>query len=136
VKPVISTKQHGFVPEKSMVTNLAIVTGFLANRSLDERKQVDVIYIDFEKTFDMVNQNMVLGTLNHYYFSPSLIEFMCSYLTNRRQSVLFKGYTSDEYTALSRVPQGSNLEPLLFLLFINYLPEFIPDNKNVLTICG
>ena len=110
VKSIISTKQHGFVPQKSTVTNLAIITDFIAN-TLDEGKQVDVIYIDFEKASDRVNHNILLGKLNHYHFSPSLIRLMCSYLSNRRQSVLFKEFKSNEYTALSGIPQGSNLGP-------------------------
>ena len=54
VKPVISNTQHGFIPHKSTDTNLAIVTDCIAN-SLDEGRQVDVIYIDFEKCFDKLD---------------------------------------------------------------------------------
>lgn len=108
----------------SITTNLLNFSEY-SLKALDTGVQVDVIYTDFAKAFDKVNHLTLLSKLNYYGLSNPLVKFFSSYLHNRIQYVSYCGFSSSEFRALSGVPQGSNLGPLLFTLFINNISECI-----------
>lgn len=118
VKNKITVYQYGFQRFKSTCGNLI---NFVQNTSeaLSRNSQIDVIYTDFAKAFDKVDHQVILSKLSNFSISSALVKLMASYLGNRRQYVLINNYKSEEYIATSGVPQGSNLGPLLFLMFIN-----------------
>ena len=101
-------------------------------KSLDKRIQVDVVYTDFEKAFDKVCHKLLLKKLSSFGLSDGLTHLFESYLCDRRQFVIYGGCLSREYFTTSGVPQGSNLGPLLFLLFINDINTAIRNSQFLL----
>lgn len=128
IKSTISSHQHGFFKGRSTVTNLCSFTQYI-NDTFEKRSQVDTVYTDFSKAFDKVNHAILLEKMNGMGFSDRLIQLLHSYLVNRNQYVECHGYRSECFTPTSGVPQGSNLGPLLFLIFINDIKNHIQYSK-------
>ena len=124
----ISDNQHGFIPGKSITTNLIQLSNQVTC-SLETGSQVDAIYLDLAKAFDFVDHQMLLNKLNLFDFNESSINWFQSYLKDRTQSVRLNGYISEPFVVTSGVAQGSKLGPILFAIFINDLFKVIRYSK-------
>ena len=93
--------------------------------SLDDGKQIDVIYMDMSKAFDKVNHGSLLQNLHEFGFGGSVVQWFSSYLMGRYQRVTVVGETSDPLPVSSGIPQCSILGPMLFLSFVTNLPDSV-----------
>lgn len=117
-KNYISSDQHGFMPGRSVTTNMLQFTSKCIT-SMEKKAQIDVIYTDLKAAFDKIDHKILLCKLTRLGISSQLVTWLKSYLTERNLRVKIDGCTSQPFSNSSGVPQGSNLGPLLFILFFN-----------------
>ena len=91
--------------------------------SIDSRKFGCGIFVDLRKAFDTVNHEILLNKLEHYGIRDFMLKWFQSYLFNPKQFVSFNGESSELLVNNCGVPQGVVHGHLLFLIYINDLPN-------------
>ena len=105
---LIRDSQHGFVRGRSCLMNL--IESFVeVTRCVDEGSVVDVVYMDFSKTFDKVPHGRLVKNVNSYGIQGNLRKWIQNWLSCRRQRVMTEGSLRDWKPVSSGVPQGSVL---------------------------
>ena len=127
---ILSSVQHGFRNKHSCDTQLIETVDDFA-RALNEGSQIDVIALDLSKAFDRVPHKRFLYKLNHYGIRGPILQWIQSFLENRSQQVILEGQESSSVRVTSGVPQRTVLAPLLFLCYINDLPDLVKSKVRL-----
>ena len=123
--------QYGFRPGRSCEHALLNAQNTLLD-SMNKRQISLLLLIDFSKAFDMVDHGILLKKLHHYGIRGPPLNWLRSYLRNRKQFVSVNNTDSSTVDITYGVPQGSILGPLLFIIYINDIPEISSFAKFIL----
>ena len=133
---ILSKTQFGF--RKNMGTETALLNYIdHIQNELNDKKYAISVFMDLSKAFDVINHKILETKLYHYGFRGKFLEFLLSFVKDRKYFVHINGQNSETKTVNIGVPQGSTLGPLLFLLYINdmvlccallFLSQFADDS--------
>ena len=107
--------------QDSCVTQLLTALHYWTE-SLEKGVPVDVLYLDFSKAFDSVPHERLLLKLD---MQGKVLQWIRSFLSQRKQAVLINGVKSATSNVLSGVSQGSVIGSLLFSIYVNDLPSVV-----------
>ena len=126
IQKLLSPKQYGFISGRSTATQLlsyldtcieTIVAGGV----------VDTVYLDFAKAYTVPPRRLI-GKLASYGIDGNIRNWIKAFLSGRTQVVKVNGVESESGQVLSGIPQGSVLGPILFVIYINDLPEAVKSD--------
>ena len=124
---IFSKTQFGFRKNMGTETALLHYTDSI-QKALTDKKYTISVFLGLSKAFDVIDHKILKMKLGHYGFRGKFLDFLMSFVKDRKYFVHVNGMNSEIKTVNIGVPQGSTLGPLLFLLYINdmaYITELL-----------
>ena len=120
---LLYSKQHGFCSKLSYETQLIEYTSDVL-KIVQDKKQCDTVVMDFSKAFDKVSHDRLIYKLDCAGIDKQTRDKIKSFLSGRSQKVVIDGKESESVPVTSGVPQGLVFGPILFLFFIDDMPQY------------
>ena len=118
VNGLLSDCQYGFRKGRSTEAALCSFTNDILT-AFESRSNTVAMYLDLSKAFDTISHDILLNKLKHNGVRGIELQWFTSYLTDRKQCVIYENSLSTLQNINCSVPQGSSLGPLLFIIYIN-----------------
>ena len=119
---LFNKSQHGFMKARScMIQRLETLEKW--TDLLDQNFSIDVIYLDFQKAIDTIPHQRLLSKVYACGIRGQVYEWIGNFLLNRRQSVVLNNSKSNWSEVVSGVRKGRVSGPILFILYMNDLPD-------------
>ena len=106
-------------------------TDFVQKR-LSKKHNVGTVFMDLSRAFDVMNHDILKVKLEHYGFRGIFLDFIMSFIRERKYFVNVNGSNSEVRTVNIGIPQGSTLGPLFFLLYVNDME----NSSTLLQLCS
>ena len=121
---LLHSNHHGFRSHHNTTTALVSMYDSWIE-DLEKKEYSGVCMIDMSAAFDMVNHELLLRKFELYGFDNKSLNWIKSYLSDRKQCVSIDGIMSKFLEVTIGVPQGSILGPIFYIIYTNELPEII-----------
>ncbi len=121
---ILNACQSGFRSNHSTTTTLLDVSDFILS-NMNQGNVTGALFLDLKKAFDTVNHSLLIEKLKSYGVTGNTLKWFISYLSGRTQAVNVNSTISDSKLIDIGIPQGSIIGPLLFIIYVNSLPDCI-----------
>ena len=126
---LLNKNQHGFMKNKSTVTAIQQLRDYWS-KNLERGKLCSALLLDLQAGFDVINVKLLCEKLKVYGFDLNASAWFKDYLTDRSQCVQIDAKISSLLEVPWGVPQGSQISPILFTIFIMELPDVVATTST------
>lgn len=128
---LLSERQYGFRRGKSTTDAVDLLT-HITSKHTDTGKRCLGVFLDLAKAFDTISSRILLRKLELSGIRGKPLDWLQSYMSNRRQITRINDLVSDELEISYGVPQGSILGPTLFTVYMNDILNINIPNADLI----